>query len=152
MKSLYELTEEFSDLVLLLESEEVSEEEVAFEMQRVSEDIDNKALGYAQILRNWAIEADGLSSEIDKAYQEAKGRRKRFCALKTAFAECDGFNRQKADCNFHWQMVVKKQSPLLPSSRILRRSRSAILSLLILKSTPVKSFPTGNRTARSSPA
>lgn len=72
MKSLYELTEEFSDLVLLLESEEVSEEEIAFEMQRVSEDIDAKALGYAQILRNWTIEADGLSSEIDRLTKRRK--------------------------------------------------------------------------------
>lgn len=72
MKSLYELTEEFSDLVLLLESEEVSEEEIAFEMQRVSEDIDTKALGYAQILRNWTIEADGLSSEIDRLTKRRK--------------------------------------------------------------------------------
>lgn len=83
MKSLYELTEEFSDLVLLLESEEVSEEEIAFEMQRVSEDIDAKALGYAQILRNWTIEADGLSTEIDrltkrrKAVENASARLKR---------------------------------------------------------------------------
>lgn len=72
MKSLYELTEEFSDLVLLLESEEVSEDEIAFELAKISESVDAKADGYAKILRNWAIEADGLASEIDRLTKRRK--------------------------------------------------------------------------------
>lgn len=72
MKSLYELTEEFSDLILLLESEEVSEDEIAFELAKISESVDTKAEGYAKILRNWAIESDGLSSEIDRLTKRRK--------------------------------------------------------------------------------
>lgn len=72
MKSLYELTEEFSDLVLLLESEEVSEDEIAFELAKISESVDAKAEGYAKILRNWAIEADGLATEIDRLTKRRK--------------------------------------------------------------------------------
>lgn len=72
MKSLYELSEEYSDLVLLLESEDVSEDEIAFELAKISESVDTKAEGYAKILRNWAIEADGLATEIDRLTKRRK--------------------------------------------------------------------------------
>lgn len=72
MKSLYELTEEYSDLILLLESGEASEEEITAEMDAILSDIDTKAAGYAKIVRNWTIEADGLVSEIDRLTKRRK--------------------------------------------------------------------------------
>lgn len=72
MKSLYELTEEYADLVLLLESDELTEDEITFEMNKILADVDTKAEGYAKILRNWAVEADGLASEIDRLTKRRK--------------------------------------------------------------------------------
>lgn len=72
MKSLYELTEEYADLVLLLESDELTEDEITFEMNKILADVDTKAEGYAKILRNWAVEADGLATEIDRLTKRRK--------------------------------------------------------------------------------
>lgn len=83
-KSLYELTAEFSDLAYLLEQEDADEAEITAKLEEVEKDIDTKADGYARIVRNWAAEAEGLASEIDrltkrrKAVESAAERLKRY--------------------------------------------------------------------------
>lgn len=66
MKSLYELTAEYSELAAALENEEANEEEILALLDGISESIDTKADGYARIARNWASEADMLRGEIDR--------------------------------------------------------------------------------------
>lgn len=66
MKSLYELTNEYSEFAALLEDDESDEVEIYGKMNEVLKDIDAKADGYAKIARNWASEAEMLSAEIDR--------------------------------------------------------------------------------------
>lgn len=84
MKSLYELTQEFSELAYALEQEDANEEELAALLDDVSSNIDAKADGYAKIARNWASEVEMLKGEIDrltkrkKALENAQTRLKRY--------------------------------------------------------------------------
>lgn len=73
--TLYELTQEYTELVAALESAE--DEEFAAELEgrlaALSEDIGAKGEGYARVLKNMQAEADALAAEI----QRLQGLKKR---------------------------------------------------------------------------
>ena len=75
MASLYELSTEYSELQSMLESgSESPEDEQAIidAMNAVSEDIFEKADGYAKIMRNMASEAEAIKAEEKRLYARRK--------------------------------------------------------------------------------
>ena len=75
MASLYELSAEYSDLQAMLESgcESPEDEQAIIDaMNAVSENIFEKADGYAKIMRNMASEAEAIKAEEKRLYARRK--------------------------------------------------------------------------------
>lgn len=66
MASLYELTGQMAYLLQLLEDPETEEQVILDTMESIDSEIEEKADGYAKIIRMLMAEVDAIGSEIDR--------------------------------------------------------------------------------------
>lgn len=64
--TLYELTEEFRQLLEMAEEGELDEQAIRDTLEAVGAEIEDKADGYARVIKQLEAEAAGLKTEIDR--------------------------------------------------------------------------------------
>ena len=66
MATLYELTNEFKELLFLAETEDLDEQTLADTLESLGCELEDKADGYAKVIRELEGQASTLKSEIDR--------------------------------------------------------------------------------------
>ena len=66
MATLYELTNEFKELLFLAETEDLDEQTLADTLESLGYELEDKADGYAKVMRELEGQADTLKSEIGR--------------------------------------------------------------------------------------
>ena len=82
MASLYELTEEYAALQEMLYDPEVDEQTLNDTMEMIMMDIEDKADGYAKILKNMNSDIEALKAEEERLYARRKTLENRSKNLK----------------------------------------------------------------------
>ena len=88
MAALYELTGEFLQLMDMLEDEECDEQCIMDTLESVEYEIEDKADGYAKIIKSLESNVDGLSKEADRLIARKKTYENRIKWLKQNLEMC----------------------------------------------------------------
>lgn len=88
MAALYELTGEFLQLMNMLEDEECDEQCIMDTLESVEYEIEDKADGYAKIIKSLESNIDGLSKETDRLIARKKTYENRIKWLKQNLEMC----------------------------------------------------------------
>lgn len=88
MAALYELTSEFLQLMDMLEDEECDEQCIMDTLESVEYEIEDKADGYAKIIKSLESNVDGLSKEADRLITRKKTYENRIKWLKQNLEMC----------------------------------------------------------------
>lgn len=72
MATLYELTNEFKELLFLAETEDLDEQTLADTLESLGYELEDKADGYAKVIRELEGQASTLKSEIDRLNNRKK--------------------------------------------------------------------------------
>lgn len=88
MAALYELTGEFLQLMDMLEDEECDERCIMDTLESVEYEIEDKADGYAKIIKSLESNVDGLSKEADRLIARKKTYENRIKWLKQNLEMC----------------------------------------------------------------
>lgn len=84
MSTLYELTEELKLLLFLAEDPETDEEALAGSMEAVIGELEDKADGYAKVIRQLEADKAGIKAEKDRLDKRAKAIEGNITRMKTA--------------------------------------------------------------------
>lgn len=87
MASLYELTGQMAYLHQLLEDPEAEEQVILDTMEGIDFEIEEKADGYAKIIRMLTAEVDAISSEVDRLTVRKKAISNNIDRLKSALEQ-----------------------------------------------------------------
>jgi CHASE3 domain sensor protein len=87
MKSLYELTADYKQVLSMLDDEEVDFEMVADTLESIEESINDKAENYAKLIRKFEAEEKAIKEEAKRLTDRAKTSANRAERLKTALSE-----------------------------------------------------------------
>ena len=74
MATLYELTGEFLQLMNMLEDEDCDEQCIMDTLESVEYEIEDKADGYAKIIKSLESNVNGLSKEADRSEERRVGK------------------------------------------------------------------------------
>lgn len=88
MSSIYELTGEFLQLLDMLEDEEVDEQVIMDTLESVEYEIEDKADGYAKIIKALESDVDGIQKENDRLSARKKTYENRIKWLKQNLEMC----------------------------------------------------------------
>lgn len=88
MAALYELTGEFLQLMDMLEDEECDEQCIMDTLESIEYEIEDKADGYAKIIKSLESNVDGLSKEADRLIARKKTYENRIKWLKQNLEMC----------------------------------------------------------------
>ena len=88
MSKLYELTGEFLTLMDMLEDEECDEQCIMDTLESVEYEIEEKADGYAKIIKSLESDIEGLSKEVDRLTTRKKTYENRIKQLKQNLEMC----------------------------------------------------------------
>lgn len=88
MAALYELTGEFLQLMDMLEDEECDEQCIMDTLESVEYEIEDKADGYAKIIKSLESNVNGLSKEADRLIARKKTYENRIKWLKQNLETC----------------------------------------------------------------
>lgn len=88
MSALYELTGSFLELMDMLEDEECDEQCIMDTLESVEYEIEDKADGYAKIIKSLESNVDGLSKEADRLITRKKTYENRIKWLKQNLEMC----------------------------------------------------------------
>ena len=88
MSSIYELTGEFLQLLDMLEDEEVDEQVIMDTLESVECEIEDKADGYAKIIKSLEADVDGIQKENDRLVARRKTYENRIKWLKQNLEMC----------------------------------------------------------------
>lgn len=88
MAALYELTGEFLQLMDMLEDEECDEQCIMDTLESVEYEIEDKADGYAKIIKSLESNVDGLTKEADRLISRKKTYENRIKWLKQNLEMC----------------------------------------------------------------
>lgn len=88
MSSIYELTGEFLQLLDMLEDEEVDEQVIMDTLESVECEIEDKADGYAKIIKSLEADVDGIQKENDRLAARRKTYENRIKWLKQNLEMC----------------------------------------------------------------
>ena len=88
MSALYELTGSFLELMDMLEDEECDEQCIMDTLESVEYEIEDKADGYAKIIKSLESNVDGLSKEADRLIARKKTYENRIKWLKQNLEMC----------------------------------------------------------------
>lgn len=88
MVTLYELTGEFLQLMDMLEDEECDEQCIMDTLESVEYEIEDKADGYAKIIKSLESNVDGLTKEADRLISRKKTYENRIKWLKQNLEMC----------------------------------------------------------------
>lgn len=88
MAALYELTGEFLQLMDMLEDEECDEQCIMDTLESVEYEIEDKADGYAKIIKSLESNVDGLTKEVDRLISRKKTYENRIKWLKQNLEMC----------------------------------------------------------------
>lgn len=88
MAALYELTGEFLQLMDMLEDEECDEQCIMDTLESVEYEIEDKADGYAKIIKSLESNVDGLSKEVDRLIARKKTYENRIKWLEQNLEMC----------------------------------------------------------------
>lgn len=88
MAALYELTGEFLQLMDMLEDEECDEQCIMDTLESVEYEIEDKADGYAKIIKSMESNVDGLSKEADRLIARKKTYENKIKWLKQNLEMC----------------------------------------------------------------
>lgn len=88
MSSIYELTGEFLQLLDMLEDEDVDEATIMDTLESVEYEIEEKADGYAKIIKSLQSDIDGIQKENDRLTSRRKTYENRIKWLKQNLEMC----------------------------------------------------------------
>lgn len=89
--TLYELTDNFKNLLNLAEDPDVDPEVIADTMEAINGELEDKAEGYAMVMRQLTADADAIQTEIDRLTARKKAINANTDRMKAAL-----FNSMKA--------------------------------------------------------
>lgn len=95
MSALYELTGSFLELMNMLEDEECDEQCIMDTLESVEYKIEDKADGYAKIIKSLESNVDGLSKETDRLIARKKTYENRIKWLKQNLEMCMRTTRKR---------------------------------------------------------
>ena len=72
MESLYQLTDEYLQLLEMAEDPDVAPEVLKDTMEAIGGEIEIKADGYAKVIRQLSADAEGISAEIERLTDRKK--------------------------------------------------------------------------------
>lgn len=85
---LYELTEEFLQVLNMLEDEDVDEQIIQDTLESIESEIEDKADGYAKIIKTLEADVDGIQKENDRLTARKKTYENRIKWLKQNLEMC----------------------------------------------------------------
>ena len=88
MANIYELTGEYLELLNMLEDEEVDEQVIMDTLESIEFEIEDKADGYAKIIKSLETNVEGLSKEADRLTTRKKTYENRIKWLKQNLEMC----------------------------------------------------------------
>ena len=88
MANIYELTGQFLQLLDMLEDEEVDEQVIMDTLESVEYEIEDKADGYAKIIKALEVDVDGIQKENDRLTSRKKTYENRIKWLKQNLEMC----------------------------------------------------------------
>lgn len=118
MANIYELTNDFLELLNMLEDEEVDEEVIMDTLESIEYEIEDKADGYAKIIKALEADVDGIQKENNRLTSRKKTYENRIKWLKQNLEMCmraTGKKKFTTDL-FHLifrRMVVKENLQLM---------------------------------------
>lgn len=88
MANIYELTNDFLELLNMLEDEEVDEEVIMDTLESIEYEIEDKADGYAKIIKALRADVDGIQKENNRLTSRKKTYENRIKWLKQNLEMC----------------------------------------------------------------
>ena len=88
MANIYELTNDFLELLNMLEDEEVDEEVIMDTLESIEYEIEDKADGYAKIIKALEADVDGIQKENNRLTSRKKTYENRIKWLKQNLEMC----------------------------------------------------------------
>lgn len=85
---LYELTEEFLQVLNMLEDEDIDEQMIQDTLESIESEIEDKADGYAKIIKTLEADVDGIQKENDRLTARKKTYENRIKWLKENLEIC----------------------------------------------------------------
>lgn len=82
MLTLYELTQEYTELLAMLEDPEMDEQVIADTMEGLSGEIEAKADGYARVIKQMDADSKAIKAEEERLYNRRKSLENRISYLK----------------------------------------------------------------------
>lgn len=82
MLTLYELTQEYTELLAMLEDPEMDEQVIADTLEGLSGEIEAKADGYARVIKQMDADSKAIKAEEERLYNRRKSLENRISYLK----------------------------------------------------------------------
>ena len=82
MSTLYELTEDYKQLLDMMEDPDISEEAILNTLEFVDEEIEDKLDGYGRVIRTIEFNAENKKKEAERLLERAKSEKNRAESLK----------------------------------------------------------------------
>ena len=82
--TLYELTDNFKSLLLMAEDPDIDPNAIADTMEAIEGELEDKAEGYAMVMRQLTADADAIQTEIDRLTARKKAINANIDRMKTA--------------------------------------------------------------------
>lgn len=108
MANLYQLNEEFKELMALMESDGVDEQVLADTMEGIKGELELKVEGYCSIIKNLSANINALNTEAERMSKRADSLQKNVVWLETAlktYMEQNGLKELKS--GVHEAKIVK---------------------------------------------
>lgn len=83
MLTLYELTQEYTELLAMLEDPEMDEQVIADTLEGLSGEIEAKADGYARVIKQMDADSKAIKAEEERLYNRRKSLENRISYLKS---------------------------------------------------------------------
>ena len=84
MSTLYELTEEFKELLFLAEAEDLDEQTIKDTLESLNFELEDKADGYGKVIRELEGQVDIIESEIERLDNKARSISSNILNMKKA--------------------------------------------------------------------
>lgn len=85
--TLYELTDDYLTLLSMVDDPDVDEQTLLDTMEGIKGELEDKAVGYAKVMKNMEAEAAGLKAEIDRLTSRKRAIDNNVARMKTALQQ-----------------------------------------------------------------
>lgn len=113
--NLYELTSEYQELLAMVEDPEIEPELIADTMEAVAGEIENKAVGYAKVIKCAEADAEVIEIEISRLMARKKAIKNGVDRMKASLMmSMQACGIKKVDIDPRFKITIKKNGGLQP--------------------------------------